>query len=273
MEILLVPVLRSLRDLYDIEGVMPRFQAYVSLAFGETRGEPLPIGAFSPMGQRQRAFLDALIDSGAERVAAEAASEGARRLEPLSDIYRSMLVVTDVPRNGWTQRHLTDAEWRFSNKYDALPKNAPPVGFDRWVSVQLWTDERPTAEYVRRETMAAIYRAAHQRHIGLPRTLGDMICQEGRAYAFAGYAPDLDADDLSYSREVIKPLLRSAHYPTCFTAFYGDEAARSVGYEPLGLSAQAGFNVGLARAQEHGCPERWLLDASTDRNDKTIIAV
>jgi hypothetical protein len=258
MHVELVPVLRSLRALYDVADAMKRFRAYVALLTGTTRGEPLPIGVFSPMGARQPAFLDGLLALGAEDVAADAARAAETRLAGLPDRLRALLVVADVPRNGWTERNLTDAEWRFSLKYDLLARKAPARGFERWVSIQLWTDEPPAAACVRRETLAALYRAAHRRVVGAPRTLHERMRQEGRALAFAGATPRLDADELAFSREALAPYLASAHAPTCFAALYGDAAARAVGYRPLGLATRAGFDVALADALEGDAPERAL---------------
>jgi hypothetical protein len=48
--------------------------------------------------------------------------------------------------------------------------------------------------------------------------------------------------------EVIQPHLDLEHYPTQFACLFGDEAAKAVGYPPLGLSARAGFAVALEKA-------------------------
>ena len=258
MNVSVTPILGSLREIYDLDDRMARYHAYVALLKGDTRGEPLPIGVFSPMGKRQPAFLDALLALDAEGVAARASAEAEERLAWLPDRYRVVLVVADVPRNGWTERHLTDADWRCTEKADTMTKSSRSDAFDRWVSVQLWTDEVPSEALVRRETSSAVYRAAHRRHLGAPSTLGERIRQEGRALAFAGATVQLAEDDLTYSREVIDPLRGSCHHPTCFAAIYGDEAARAVGYRPLGLSARAGLEVGLHEARIEGAPERWL---------------
>lgn len=235
MRVILTPILSELRALYDVEGVWPRFQAYVKLLSGGP--EPLPTGQFSPMGRRQAAYLDALLALGAEGEAARAAREVEEQLGNVDARLRLMLVVVDEPRNGWTQRDLTDAVWRFPGKAG-----------NSWVTVQLWTDALPTADYVRRETRGSLYRAAHQRAFGSPVTLADMLAQEGRAAAYAGEQVWLDAEEIAYTREVIAPLRSSAHFPTCFAALYGDAAARRVGYPPLGLSEQAGFALALYEA-------------------------
>ncbi|MEF2280137.1 hypothetical protein V3W47_17735 [Deinococcus sp. YIM 134068] len=237
------PVLRELRALYDVEGVMARFRAYVSLI--HSGPEFLPLGAFSPMGKRQAEYLDALISLDAEGIAAQACEDMVRRLHTSPDCLRLLLVVVDEPRNGWTQRWLTDAEWRFQGKYDGLPQDRPAVGFDRWVTVQLWTDSPVSFQAVFSEVCGSVVRALRQRRLGLPITLRDHLTQEGEAARFAGEHIHINAEELAYTREVLCPHLDSTHWPTIFAALYGDEAARAVGFPPLGLSHRAGFALAL----------------------------
>ena len=252
MKVVVTEILDDLRDLYRIEDRFRRFEAYVSLSSGKARGggkargEPLPLGTFSPMGQRQAGYLEQLIAMGAEGLAQVAADEVAEAFADLTDRFRLMLVVADVPKNGWTERQLTDAEWRFTLKNDTLPESTMPTNFDRWVSVLLWTDTEATKAYVESEVRGALYRALHHRYVGAPRTLtlGEMMRQEGRVLAYAGYVPKPDVD-LDYSRVVIAPYLQSTEFPVCFAALYGDAAARQVGYDALGLAADAGFQLAL----------------------------
>jgi hypothetical protein len=248
MRATLTPILRQCRAIYDLSGVMTRYWAYVDLM---TKGpEFLPLGQFSPMGQRQSAFLDDLIRLNAEDHAERTALEVCAELTFIPDAYRVMLVVVDEPRNGWTQRHLTDAGWRFDSSTDALPKDAPKHGFERWVTVQLWTDHTFELEYVRQETRAALYRAAYTKRHGEAKTLEAMMRQEGLALKFAGAKLRLDADELAYTQLVLEAYRKSEHYPTNFAALYGDEAARGVGYEPLGLAPNAGFALALVEAAD-----------------------
>ncbi len=258
MNVLLTPILEDLRGLYAISDRFRRFDAYASLGSGKTRGEPLPIGTFSPMGERQAAYLDGLIAVNAEGLAQTTADDVAADFVLLNERFRLMLVVADVPRNGWTQRQLTDADWRFTLKNDALPKSVTLDGFDRWVSVLLWTDTEATETYVKREVRSALYRALHRRYIGAPDTLAEMMQQEGRVLSYAGYTPELAADELAYSREVIAPYLQKSDFPTCFAALYGDEAAKAAGYEALGLTTDAGFQLALYDVS--GKPQADLLN-------------
>ena len=251
MDVVLTPILEDLRGLYTISDRLERYDAYVSLSSGisrggeKTRGEPLPLGTFSPMGERQAAYLDQLIAVRAEQLAQTTADDVTTDFTAPDDRFRLMLVVADVPRNGWTQRQLTDAEWRFTVKGDARPKDAPLTDFDRWVSVLLWTDTEPTETYVEREVRGALYRALHRRYVGPPHTLAEMMRQEGRVLNYAGYTPELDTDELAYSHEVITPYLQTSDFPVYFAALYGDEAARAAGYDALGLTANAGFQLAL----------------------------
>ena len=215
------------------------------------------------MGERQAGYLDRLIAMGAEGLAQAAADEVAEAFADFADSFRLMLVVADVPRNGWTQRHLTDAEWRFTLN-DTLPKSVTMGGFDRWVSVLLWTDTEATETYVKREVRGALYRALHVRYLGLARTLSEMMRQEGRVLAYAGYTPKLGAEELEYTRAVLAPYLQSTDFPVCFAVLYGDDASRRVGYGPLGLAENAGFQLALhdALAEDAHAPETLRLSAS-----------
>ena len=84
--------------------------------------------------------------------------------------------------------------------------------------------------------------------------------QEGLALAFAGVEGRLEADDVVYSLEVITPYLASVKTPVIFACLYGDEAATTVGYPALGLSARAGFAVGLERVRQAGISPEEVLD-------------
>jgi len=69
--------------------------------------------------------------------------------------------------------------------------------------------------------------------------------QEGVAAAFAERTVGFGPEEIEYSRTVLQPYLESTHQPTIMAAMYGDDGARAWGYKPLGLSKNAGFQVGL----------------------------
>ena len=61
--------------------------------------------------------------------------------------------------------------------------------------------------------------------------------------------PALDDDDLAYTRETMAPHLERGDRPTAVACLYGDEAARELGYPPLGFSARAGLALALDAAR------------------------
>jgi hypothetical protein len=155
---------------------------------------------------------------------------------------KASLVLADDAMGGWTNRYLTEASARFQNK--GVARRPFACGL-------LWTSESPTTAQIREELLATIYRTAYQLRRGLPKTLREMLAQEGLAASFASATPALPPDAIDRARTVIAPHLdasASAHYPTVFSCLYGDDAATAVGYATLGLPPRAGFEVALADA-------------------------
>ena len=235
----LVPMLQVQRDLYDIPRGWTRFERYLAVMTGGTDDIILPLPVFNPMGKAHVAeVLDALIRIDAEKVASEAIHEAEHRLVDVGAQLKVGLVLADDAGGGWTNRWLTETQTRF------MPQATIQRG---WAVVVFWTSEFPTRELVGQEVIATLYRTLTIIRNGPPVTLRQMMAQEGQAAAFAGaMQPTLDPEDLTYSREVIRPYLDSQHFPTVFSCLYGDEAAREVGYKPLGLSPRAGYAVALA---------------------------
>jgi hypothetical protein len=74
-----------------------------------------------------------------------------------------------------------------------------------------------------------------------------MLAQESYAMRHAGArTPRLEADDLAYTREVIREYTAATDRATLIAALFGDGAARDLGYPPLGLSARAGLALAAA---------------------------
>ena len=62
-------------------------------------------------------------------------------------------------------------------------------------------------------------------------------------------APVLDAEDLAYTREVLRSYLDADDMPTAVVCLFGDAAARTLGFTPLGLSPWAGLALALHDAR------------------------
>jgi len=142
------------------------------------------------------------------------------------------LVVADDAAGGWTNRYTVEFTTRFESG-QTLKRG--------WLTVVLWTSESAFVQTVREEVLMSVYRAAYIQQCGLAVTLLEMLAQEGYAMAAACTRHAIASDQLAYTREVIKPHLNARDQPTLIACLFGDAAARSLGYSPLGLSERAGL--------------------------------
>jgi hypothetical protein len=240
MELTFVPLLRVQRELYSMPRGMDRFREYITtMTDGETGDLALPLVAMNPMGKDHvPALIDDYLALDAE-VVAEEAVRGAGSLDPALDAtFRVALVVADDLKGGWTNRWASEYSHRF--EYNAITKRG-------WLVGLLWTSEPASAERVRDAVLTAIYRAEYLLTHATPRTLGEMLDQEGYAMARAGCAtPRLDEDDLAYTRQVIAEHRDACDRATVVACLFGDAAARTLGYPPRGLTDRAGLALALA---------------------------
>ena len=250
MEFEYVPLLRTQRELYDLPRGRERFRSYLRTMVDARTGDlELPLVAMNPMGKDHvPALLDRLLAAradGAGAVAMIAAAEHPA-MDHVRGRYRVALVVADDAHGGWTNRYQSEFDHRFEGA--ALYKRG-------WITGILWTSEEPSAETAGREVATAIHRFAHWHRYGPPTTLKAMLAQEGAAMAAAGCRePALDADDLAYTREMMKQHLACSDRPTAVACLYGDEAARELGYRPLGFSPRAGLALALDTARRRARP-------------------
>ena len=235
MEIELVPLLQTQRDLYHIPRGRERFDAYlrtmVNADASDLRLPPLVL--MNPMGKDHvPALLDVLLAIDADGIAAQAVAEASAQLVGVPGKYKLGLVVADDAEGGWTNRYSVEFTTRFES--GQILKRG-------WLTVVLWTSEAASVQTVREEVLMSVYRAAYIQQYGFAVTLREMLAQEGYAMAAACTRHAITTDELTYTREVIKPYLNARERPTLMACLFGDAAARSLGYSPLGLSERAGL--------------------------------
>jgi hypothetical protein len=237
-----VPLLKIERDLHDIPRGIERFQAYLKTLVNDDGDDVryLPLVAMNPMGREHvTSRLDELLAIDGDTRAAQAIVEATSRLGELGFDLKHGLVVVDDVRGGWTNRTSVDFGLRFSIQ---LPFKRP------WVTTIWWVSETPTAQRIREAVLTSIFRLHHVHQQGTPKTLRQMMRQEGAAGFFAGLKPRYDEEELDYTRHVIEPILDTTDYGVQIAALYGNNAASSLGYAPLGLSDNAGLDLALADA-------------------------
>ena len=249
MTLTFVPLLRVQRELYSMPRGMERFREYIkTMTDAETGDLALPLVAMNPMGKDHvPALIDDYLALGAEEIAEQAvkqAQDTVRSAEARSakaDQFRVALVVSDDLKGGWTNRWASEFSHRI--EYAAITKRGWLVGI-------LWTSEPASEQNVRDAVLTSIYRAEYLQTHAAPQTLGEMLDQEGYAMARAGCTtPQLDDDDLAYTRSVIKPHLGATDRATVIACLFGDPAARALGYPPQGLSERAGLAMALSNAR------------------------
>src|SRR5918993_316010 len=242
MQVTFVPLLRVQRDLYAMPRGMERFREYIkTMVDAETGDLALPLVAMNPMGKDHvPALIDDYLALGAEDIAAEATAK-AVTLHTSDRAYRVALVVSDDLKGGWTNRWASEYSHRIEGA--AITRRGWLVGI-------LWTSEPASAHNVRDAVLTSIHRAEYLQTHAAPVTLGAMLDQEGYAMARAGCTtPQLDDDDLAYTRSVIKPHLDATDRATVIACLFGDPAANALGYPPQGLSERAGLALALSNAR------------------------
>ena len=237
MNLKYVPLLRAQRELYDLPRGWERFQEYLKTMVDDaTGGIKLPLSGMNPMGKEHLpALLDEYLSFDADDLAARAVAEVA---PDIAGAFKVTLVLCDDAQGGWTNRYATEFTQRFQSR--AMHKRG-------WLVGALWTTEKPSPEAAREEVLTTTWRGAYLQTHGFAATLREMLAQEGYAQTRAGVAQWLEEEDLAYTAEVIAPYLDATGLPTQMVCVFGDEAAHSLGYAPLGLSKRAG----LAWALQH----------------------
>jgi hypothetical protein len=243
MALTFVPLLRVQRDLYALPRGMERFREYIrTMTDAETGDLALPLVAMNPMGKDHvPALIDAYLALDAEKIAEEATNEFVRRGGSLDASYRVALVVSDDLKGGWTNRWASEYSHRI--EYAAITRRG-------WLVGLLWTSEPASAQNVREAVLTSIHRAEYLHTHAAPVTLGEMLDQEGYAMWRAGcITPQLDDDDLAYTRSVVEPLRGAQDRATVMACLFGDAAANALGYPPQGLSDRAGLALALSQAR------------------------
>jgi hypothetical protein len=241
MKLSFLPLLQIQRDLYAMPRGMERFREYIkTMTDPETGDLALPLVAMNPMGKEHvAALIDQYLALGAEDIARDAMSTVTSNFDRE---YKVSLVVSDDLKGGWTNRWASEFGHRIEGH--AITKR----GF---ITALLWTSEPASADAAREAVLTSIYRVEYQQTHPAPKTLREMLAQEGYAMARAGCTtPALDADDLEYTRSVITPHLQAHDRATVIPCLFGDPGATALGYPPQGLSDRAGFALALHDARK-----------------------
>ena len=256
-----VPLLRVMRELQSIPRGQPpdfngkrRFRQYLRTIFDYDRKviKLAPLFFMNPMGKDHvTALLDAYLAMDGDGIGARVTAEVAALYADVPGDFKVGLIVADDLMGGWTNRYDHEFLFRFG------PPRLPSGGVERspwlkdlWLTGVLWSSEAASEPAVRESILTAAHRVAYMHRHGPARTLRDMLAQEGQVMALAGCSgPTLDAEDIAYTREVLIPYLDTDDMRTCIECLFGDEAGRTLGFTPRGLSPWAGLALALHDAR------------------------
>src|SRR5262245_46302669 len=264
-----VPLLRVMREIQSIPRGQPpdfngmkRFRHFVRRIFPRKKNGQidenavylLPLLAINPMAKDHvTALLDAYLAMDADGLGARVAAEVAAQLADVPGDFKVGLVVADDLMGAGTNRYNDEFTFRFGPG-QFRPGGSPPKRSrwlkDWWLTGVLWSSESASERAVREAILTAAHRVAYTHQHGPARTLRDMLAQEGQVMALAGCSgPTLDAEDIAYTREVLIPYLDADDMRTCIECLFGDEAGRTLGFTPRGLSPWAGLALALHDAR------------------------
>ena len=246
-----VPLLSQQRAIYAIPAGRERFDAYVTLIREENLTS---LSAMNPMGKPHCAtWLDDYITQEADAHLAREVNSTAPKLPGLLPSARVTAVLIDDLKGGWTNRWCVEYDLNFpaSNLSINFSSTFSTTSSYEWLLIPLWTSEPAELKRALENTRLTLYRRAYQvMHPPtqkIHRTLREHLAQEAWVRQQAANTkqtlPVLSHEEHEYTYDVLKPLLENTDRPTILASLYGDEAATSLGYKPLGLSPRAGLMI------------------------------
>ena len=238
MQFELLPVIDIMIDLYEKPRTAERFQEYLKVIQGGTKGEMIiPIGGFNPMAKEQAIQkLTELKSLHAEQLMQETLSNLNKKLTNHSKdkIFKVALNLSDDLKGGWTNRFTTDYDSKF--KINAL--------LNRNFCIPLfWTSEPFSTGLIKTRMLQYVYRTIYRLTNPNPKILKQHVEQEKFVSKNAGTAAvKKQSSDIEITDTFYKQYQDSDNYHIIFNFFYGDEASVSLSFPCFGITSQlSGF--------------------------------
>jgi hypothetical protein len=231
----LLPILDTMIDFYQKPRDLVRFQNYLNLLQGDTKGDlALPIGGFNPMAKPHvLAKLLALKNLDAEAIMADVAAKY-RLKNAQATLFKLALTLADDAQGGWTNRYTTD--------FDSKLKLNPLIT-RQFCTPVFWTSESYDATLIRERTTEYILRTSYWlEHKAKPTSLREHIEQEQFVAKNTPYENPKPTCDMVALQAYSADNADSEDYTQIFNFFYGDAASLSLGFKIYGIAEDwAGF--------------------------------
>ena len=241
----IAPTLHTMAGVYALtrEGgpKSPRFAAYVAQT--PTNWGLVP---YNPMaGDAALDTVNALISLDAETLAQQSAQQVANACRYTDPI---VLAIAVRSKGLWTDRVATEVDERVSAK-----QRVPHRGV-----ISVWSRSENTTETIAREAAAECVRVMWHAMHGVADTLERVLACEGLAYALAEpigglgpFATPITPEETVAVIEALDVLGDTRQAGEIAGVLYGDDAAKEMGWTPLGITPYSGYRWAITHARTH----------------------
>ena len=230
----LLPIIDKMLEIYQKPRNFDRFQDYLSLLQGETKGDlAVPISGFNPMAKEHvvEKLLE-LKDLKAEHIIEETIFELNKSdilREAKNDIFKVSLTLSDDLKGGWTNRFTTDYDSKF--KLNALINR-------HFCTPVFWTSENFDSILIRERTLEYAFRTIHWLSKPKPKTLKEHVEQEVFVAKQIKYQSKKEPCDVSFLNDFYEKYKETDGCSIIFNFFYGDEASEQLGFKTYGIGEE-----------------------------------
>lgn len=228
-----VPLLTHLRPLFDVpRDPKRRMEAYLRLLGARADGIAYPpLQYVNPMSKAHVAtFTDTLIAMELDELATTWVNT--MPTPPAPHAWQHGFGIVDDVAGGWSERSTIELASRQPNT---------PAIRQGWVSTVLFVSDGVDLPTIQRRMLRSITHACWYAHVPPATTLREILRRERHVATVAHHTPPLAHDEITYTMQVLAPLLDSTHYHVHVAALFGDAIAAHNGFPTLGLSPNAGW--------------------------------
>jgi hypothetical protein len=232
MTFLPLKTIQLMLNLYEKPRIDERFQAYLKLLQGDTKGDlVLPIGGYNPMAKEGFILkLKELQTLKAEQIMAEVLTEinFQYSTHKNTNTFKVALNLSDDLQGGWTNRFTSDYDSKF--KINALINR-------QFCTPIFWSSEEFSDERIRQRVAEYVFRTIYWLENLKPKTLKEHIEQEQFVAQKVGFEAK-NIPNAFYQKHQ-----NSEDYHLIFNFFYGNQASESLGFPNFGIEENMnGFN-------------------------------
>jgi hypothetical protein len=235
----LLPILDTMLDFYQMPLNSARFQAYLQLLQGDTKGDlVLPIGGFNPMAKSHILLkIKELQAIKVEKIIAETLTFVNERWQHKGNdrIYQVAINLADDLHGGWTNRYTTDYDSRF--KINALVNR-------HFCTPYFWSSENYDENLIRERTLTAVYNTMYWLENPKPLTLKNHIEQLAFITQYIDNQSIVSTIDFEKLNDFYQKNIESDDYHLIFNVLYGDAASEQLSFPTYGIEqAMSGFEL------------------------------